>query len=73
MALAAGSTKSTVMPTMASVASLMGLTTTKPSVAPTLVRNVGHQDDVVTPQLALVVLPIGMGTVKPAAAPTMML
>jgi hypothetical protein len=57
---------------MASVASPMGLTTTKPSVAPTLMRNVGHQDDAVMPQLASVVLPIGMGTVKPAAVPTMM-
>jgi hypothetical protein len=41
------------------VTSPMGLVTVKPSVAPTLVRNAGHQDDVVAPQLASVALSIG--------------
>jgi hypothetical protein len=66
-ALAAESTKSAIAPRMASVASPMGLATAKPSVAPMLVRNAGHQDDVVASQPALVVLPIGMATAKPTA------
>jgi hypothetical protein len=46
----------------------MGLATTKPSVAPTLLRNAGHQDDVVALQLASVVLPIAMAMAKPTTA-----
>jgi hypothetical protein len=72
-ALAAGSTESAVVPRMALVASPMGLATAKPSVAPKLVRNVGHQDDVVVPQLASVALPIRMAMVKPTAAPMVMM
>jgi hypothetical protein len=67
-ALAAGSMESAVVPRMTSVASPMGLATTKPSVVPTLVRNANHQDDVVAPQLASLVLPIGMAMVKPTVA-----
>jgi hypothetical protein len=44
----------------------MGLATVKTSVvAPTLVRNVGHQDDIVPQKLASVALPIGRITAKP--------
>jgi hypothetical protein len=50
----------------------MGIAMAKPSMTPTLVRNVGHQDDVVVTQLASVALPIGMATVKPTAAPAVM-
>jgi hypothetical protein len=71
-ALAMESTESAVTSKMASVASPMGLPTAKPSVAPTLVRNAGHQDDVVAPKLISAALPIEMGTVKPTAALTMM-
>jgi hypothetical protein len=71
-ALAAKSTESLVAPRMASVASPMRLATMKPSVAPTLVRDAGQQDDIVAPQLASVVLPIGMATAKLTAVPTVM-
>jgi hypothetical protein len=50
----------------------MGSAVTKPSVAPTLVRNAGHQDVEVAPQLALVTLPIEMPTAKSTAVPTVM-
>jgi hypothetical protein len=46
----------------------MGLATAKPLVAPTLVRNADHQDDVVAPQLASVALPIGMAMTEPTMA-----
>jgi hypothetical protein len=71
-ALAVGSTESTVAPRMASVASSMGLATVKPSVAPTLVRNAGHQDDVVAPQFISVTLPIEMAMAKPTTTLMMM-
>jgi hypothetical protein len=71
-ALAVGSTQSTVVPRMASVASPMELATTKPLVVPTLLRNAGHQDDIVVPQLASVALPIEMAIAKPTAAPMVM-
>jgi hypothetical protein len=66
--LAAGSMKSAVVPRIALVVSPMGLATAKPSVAPTLVRNVGHQDDVVASQLTSVALSIGMSMMKPTTA-----
>jgi hypothetical protein len=58
---------------MASVASPMGLATTKPLVALMFVRNPGHQDDVVAPQLASVALPKGMATMKPTVMPMVMM
>jgi hypothetical protein len=71
-ALATGSTESAFAPRMASVASPMGLAMTKPSVAPTLLRNASHQDDVVVPQLASVALSIEMATAKPTAVSMVM-
>jgi hypothetical protein len=67
-ALVVGSTESAVAPRMPSVVSPMGLATAKPLVAPTLVRNADHQDDVVAPQLASVALPIGMAMTEPTMA-----
>jgi hypothetical protein len=51
----------------------MGLATAKTSMAPILVRNIDHQDDIVAPQLASVALPIGMVMAKSTAAPTVMM
>jgi hypothetical protein len=72
-ALVAGSTKSAIVSRMASLASPMGLAMMKPSMAPMLMRNADHQDDIVTLQLASVTLPIGMTMVKPTTAPMVMM